>query len=136
VAFQSAGQALFLLRLHQEIDMSLAVADESLKTLSVTAQLIPSNRPGSQGGICPSTLIRWITRGAKLRAGGRLRLKATRSPGGWLTSEAWIQEFLDALTADRSGSTEAADTPVRASARQQRESQRVDAGLRTAGIRV
>lgn len=81
--------------------MSMAVADETLKTVCVAARSVPSNRPGRSAA--PSTLIRWIVTGAKLRDGGRLKLRATRSPGGWLTSEAWIQEFLGALTADRAG---------------------------------
>jgi hypothetical protein len=82
--------------------MSMAVANETLKAVCVAAQSVASSRPGRS--VCPGTMIRWINKGAKLRGGGRLKLRATRSPGGWLTSEAWIREFLDALTADRAGS--------------------------------
>jgi hypothetical protein len=82
--------------------MSMAVAYETQKPVCEAARSVPSSRPGRT--VSPGTLIRWIAKGAKLRGGGRLKLKATRSPGGWLTSEAWIQEFLSALTADRAGS--------------------------------
>ena len=59
--------------------MSMAVADETLKAVCLAAQSVPSSRPGRH--VSPSTVIRWVTRGARLRAGGRLKLKATRSPG-------------------------------------------------------
>jgi len=45
--------------------MSLAVADETLKPICESAQSVPSNRPGRS--VSPGTMIRWITRGAKLR---------------------------------------------------------------------
>jgi hypothetical protein len=82
--------------------MSSVIINENLVGMGEAARFVPSSRPGRT--IDPATMIRWITMGAKLRDGGRLKLRATRSPGGWLTSRIWIEEFLAALTADRNGS--------------------------------
>ena len=49
-------------------------------------------------------LQRWAKLGAALRGGGRLKLRAIRSPGGWLTCELWVREFLAVLTENCSGS--------------------------------
>ena len=50
-----------------------------------------------------STLIRWATRGTRLRDGSRLRLRAVRTPGGWRSRADWVQNFLDSVTSDRLG---------------------------------
>jgi hypothetical protein len=76
--------------------------NENLTCLSEAVRYVPSGRDGRT--ISPAALVRWIKEGSKLRDGSRLKLKATRMPGGWLTSQAWVREFLDALTADKNGS--------------------------------
>jgi hypothetical protein len=47
------------------------------------------------------SVTRWITIGAKMTNGSRLRLRATRTPGSWLVTQEDLDEFLAALTADR-----------------------------------
>jgi hypothetical protein len=81
--------------------MSISSATEKLLIVCEAAKIVPSNRPGQR--VSSYSMNRWITLGARLRGGGRLKLRAVYSPGGWLTCEAWIHEFLEALTADRNG---------------------------------
>lgn len=54
-----------------------------------------------------STILRWITRGAKRPDGRRVTLEAVRRPGGCYTSAAAITRFLAQLT-ERPG----AETPA------------------------
>jgi hypothetical protein len=64
-------------------------------------RLIDAAREWPGGPIHPSSLTRQILRGAKLRDGSRLRLRAIKTPGGWVLTREAIDEFLAALTADR-----------------------------------
>ncbi len=80
----------------------MSIIAENSISIHVAARLIPSCRAGKETNAI--TLSRWIKEGAKLSDGGRLKLRATRTPGGWFTTEAWVKEFLDALTTDRNGS--------------------------------
>ena len=91
---------------------ALVVAD---LTPAQAAKLVVSNR-GNRRPVDPSTITRWIAKGAKLRCGGRIKLKAIRHPGGWLTRREWVEEFLDALTLDRSSATEPPCAAARAEA--------------------
>jgi hypothetical protein len=56
----------------------------------------------------PSGPVRWITKGAMLSDGQRLKLKALRTPGGWRIRRDWLDAFLAALTADRQGGADKA----------------------------
>jgi hypothetical protein len=38
-----------------------------------------------------------------MRDGTRLKLKAIRLPGGFRTTQQWLDEFIEALTRDRTG---------------------------------
>jgi hypothetical protein len=73
----------------------------TLLSLSAVAYVAATGR----GGRPPhaSTLVRWITKGTRLRDGSRLRLRALRTPGGWRVAEDSLYEFYDALTRDRLG---------------------------------
>jgi hypothetical protein len=51
----------------------------------------------------PAAVVRWISKGAKSRNGSRIKLQAIRRPKEWLTTRAWISDFLIALTKDRTG---------------------------------
>jgi hypothetical protein len=79
---------------------------DALKPIALHSHRFPS-RDGKPGHT--SKAIRWILDGAKLRAGGRLRLQAVRGPGGWLCRDSWITEFLEELTADRMAVVHAKD---------------------------
>jgi hypothetical protein len=59
-------------------------------------------------------------------------LRATRYPGGWSLTEADLDEFTDALTADRLG--DAAPAPPRSPARRTRDLARVDRELAHMGL--
>jgi hypothetical protein len=49
----------------------------------------------------PSAPVRWIQQGILLTSGERLRLDATRSPGGWRVKREDLNRFLEAITTDR-----------------------------------
>jgi hypothetical protein len=49
----------------------------------------------------PSAPLRWIRRGVLLRNGTRLKLAGFATPGGWRVTRSALNEFLEALTADR-----------------------------------
>lgn len=78
-------------------------------TDQTSRRLVPLTRlrgqPVGRDGTAPhiATLTRWILKGARLRDGTRVRLRAIRAPGGWRSCAAWLDEFLDALTRDRLG---------------------------------
>jgi hypothetical protein len=61
----------------------------------------------------PSAPVRWIQGGSLLSSGVRLKLQAVRTPGGWRVRREWLDQFLAALTADRSrpGKEEGAPKP-------------------------
>jgi len=56
-------------------------------------------------GVSPSAVTRWIITGAALRDGSRLKLKAIRLPGGFRTTQQWVDEFIETLTRDRTGAS-------------------------------
>ena len=51
----------------------------------------------------PSKITRLIIRGviSKARPGERIRLKGIRAPQGWLTTAAWVEQYIAELTQDR-----------------------------------
>lgn len=57
--------------------------------------------PGSRGAIHthPATLVRWILKGVKSVEGRTVRLEAIRCGYRWLTSEAALLRFFEALAA-------------------------------------
>jgi hypothetical protein len=71
-------------------------------TLSEIARRFPPSR--ADRPVHPQTLKRWITEGIRLSNGQRVRLHAVRFPIGWRTTDAWVDQFLEALTSDRVGS--------------------------------
>jgi excisionase family DNA binding protein len=54
-------------------------------------------------GVSKRTVTRWIEKGARLKAGSQLKLRANRLPSGFRTTEAWLDEFIAELTSDRIG---------------------------------
>lgn len=45
-----------------------------------------------------ATMIRWCTRGIRQPDGSRVRLRAIRAGSRWLTTDAWVDEFIAVLT--------------------------------------
>jgi hypothetical protein len=68
-------------------------------TVGLVAKRFPPSRDGRP--VHAATVTRWIVDGARLPDGSRRRLRAIRGPGRWLVEPEAIEEFLDALTADR-----------------------------------
>jgi hypothetical protein len=64
---------------------------------------------GDLSGYSAASITRWIEDGAKLRGGGRLRLRAERHPAGWRTTGQWVSEFIAELTRHRTGQYPASD---------------------------
>ena len=86
----------------------MATATESrLLTPAQIGRLCPQNRPGVS--VSPTSVVRWIVEGVRLRGGGRLKLPAVRYPSGWRISEDDFEQFIARLTTDR---TEEAASPV------------------------
>lgn len=85
--------------------MTLDQSAQSLKERPVVYRGLAEAARLWLGGTPPhvATLRRWGTVGVLLRDGSRLKLKLTRLPGRWVVSEAAIREFIDTLTADRTG---------------------------------
>ncbi|OJW19515.1 MAG: hypothetical protein BGO49_09360 [Planctomycetales bacterium 71-10] len=62
--------------------------------------------PSADGrGLSPQSVMRSILNGTKSvrPEAGRIKLRAVRTPAGWLTTPEWVSEYLEALTADRVG---------------------------------
>jgi hypothetical protein len=75
----------------------------------VSQQYLSVSEAGRQTGTSPSAVTRWILNGAALKNGSRLKLKAIRLPGGFRTTQQWVDEFIEALTSDRTGSSVASE---------------------------
>lgn len=66
-------------------------------SLSAAGRLFPAHR--GPGTVDPSTVFRWVTKGAKTPAGSLMKLEAVRVGGRWLTSRSALTRFVAALTA-------------------------------------
>lgn len=83
--------------------------------LSAVGRLFPAHR--GTGTVDPSTVFRWVTKGAKTPAGDLVKLEAVRVGGRWLTSRGAVARFVAALTA---AADSAPVLPTRTPAQQQR----------------
>lgn len=100
--------------------------DEVLISLSQAAARFPGHRGAER--LHPATMTRWILRGVRAVDGRRVKLEATRFGCRWLTSEAALQRFADALITPPADST-----PTRTPTARQKASARADAELRAMG---
>jgi hypothetical protein len=64
---------------------------------------ISISKAAARVGVSPKAFKRWLLEGVKLRNGARLKPRAYRLPSGFRTTEAWLTEFIQALTQDRLG---------------------------------
>ena len=97
--------------------------------LAVAARLVPAGRNGKKTHL--STLLRWITRGAKTPSGEIARLEALRLGSRWVTSAAALQRFAAALTPPLSDApTSAPPSP----AARKRASEKAEAELKKLGV--
>jgi hypothetical protein len=100
--------------------------DEALISLSQAAARFPGHRGAER--LHPATMTRWILKGVLAIDGRRVKLEATRLGCRWLTSEAALQRFADALAAPQDGAA-----PSRTPTARQKASDRADAELRAMG---
>lgn len=68
-------------------------------SLADACRIIPAARGASRTHV--STLCRWIVRGTVAPDGRRVRLRAARIGGRWVTSREAIHEYIAALTPDQ-----------------------------------
>ena len=102
--------------------------------LAAAAKLVPPGRNGKRTHL--STLLRWITCGAKSPSGETVRLEAVRLGGRWITSREALQRFAEALTPPSSMSEQgdAASPSLRSPAQRRRGSERAADELKRVGI--
>jgi hypothetical protein len=101
------------------------------RSLAQFARRFPWNKESRPVHV--ATLTRWILKGCRASAGTRIKLRATRFPAGWRTTDEWVAEFLDALTADRAGLAAPAPSS-RAPDRRRRDIERAERELAAAGF--
>ena len=65
-------------------------------SLSAAGRMFPAHR--GVGTVDPSTVFRWVTKGAKTVGGQVVKLDAVRVGGRWLTSRGAVARFVQALT--------------------------------------
>jgi hypothetical protein len=81
--------------------LTLRLRDEKRITLKQAAALYPGHRGAER--LHPATLTRWILRGVTGLDGRRIKLEGERIGCRWLTSEAALARFAEALgTAEES----------------------------------
>jgi hypothetical protein len=96
-------------------------------TLTQAARLLPGRIPGRRLNVC--TVWRWCMRG--LRNGTRLR--SVLVGGQRLTTRTWLQEFIEASTAEAEPERRIIP-PIRTPAQRRRASERAAEALEAQGI--
>jgi hypothetical protein len=81
---------------------------------------ISISKAAARAGVSVRAFRRWIVDGAKLKGGGRIKPRCLRYPGGFRTTEAWLAEFIEALTQDRLGQAAGATVDVERASRAER----------------
>jgi hypothetical protein len=107
------------------------------QTVAQVTRLFPPSRNGRPVHV--ATVTRWIVVGVRLRDGTVLRLRAVRAPGRWLVEPGAVQEFLEALRADRVGTStstppDAGPAPLRTRAARRKDAERAGRELDEIGI--
>lgn len=81
----------------------IEIQDGQGLSLSAAGRLFPAHR--GPGTVDPSTVFRWVTKGARSADGQIVKLEAVRLPGSWRTSRPAIARFVAALTPATDSST-------------------------------
>jgi hypothetical protein len=77
----------------------------------------------------PSAVIRWMRNGTVLADGSRVYLKHIRLPGGFRTTQTWLDDFLQAVADGRAPKPNESTMPQRARVKQMRAALAAQAGL-------
>jgi hypothetical protein len=97
-------------------------------SLSAAGRLFPGHRGGA--AVDPSTVFRWVTKGAKAVGGRVMKLEAVRVGGRWLTSRAALTRYIAALTPSADPTP---PPPTRPASARRRASEQAAARLAAAG---
>jgi hypothetical protein len=108
----------------------LDLTTETPLCLAAAARLVPPARSGRRCHL--STILRWITRGARGPSGERVRLEAVRLGGRWLTSREALRRFVELLTPDLDAGP--AVTTPRTPGQRRRASERAERELARLGM--
>jgi hypothetical protein len=82
---------------HESEDANVIdLTQEAPLPLADACRLVPPARKGRKTHL--STLLRWISRGARSPSGECIRLEALRIGGRWMTSREALQRFAERLT--------------------------------------
>jgi hypothetical protein len=94
---------------------------------------LPARRGGGRLNLC--TLWRWALKGLKARDGARIKLQTLRVGETLCTTEGWLRQFFESLTAhDPELANETGPSPVRTLTQRQRAADRAAAELDKIGI--
>jgi hypothetical protein len=100
-------------------------------SLSAAGRLFPAHR--GNGTVDPSTVFRWVTKGARAADVRVVRLEAVRVGGRWLTSRPAVARFVAALTSAATPNTDTPATTPRTPAARRRASEKAAAALERMG---
>jgi hypothetical protein len=101
---------------------------ESILSLRDAAKLIPPARRGRP--VSFQCILRWAMEGARSPTGERVKLKAIRLGGRWVTSRESLQRFAEALTPRSDNIMSKSRTPRQ----RRRAAERAEAELERMGI--
>jgi hypothetical protein len=101
--------------------------------LSQIARRFPPNKGDKP--VHTATLTRWILKGTALSDGSRVKLRAVRFPAGWRTTDEWVDEFHEAITANRfEGTLVTSQNSIRTPAKRRRDHIRAKRELKASGF--
>jgi hypothetical protein len=104
------------------------MTDYELKDLRPVSGITIPGRGNER--VHPASVARWITIGVGTPNGERVKLRAVRIGRRWMTTDAWIADFIAAMTA---ASIPESDASIRSPAERSRASSRAAAELAAAG---
>ncbi|AWM37122.1 hypothetical protein GobsT_49540 [Gemmata obscuriglobus] len=100
-------------------------------SLSAAGRLFPGHRGGAS--VDPSTVFRWVTKGARAGEGRVVKLEAARVGGRWLTSREAVARFVAALTEAATPAVTPVAPTTRAPAAHTRATEKAVAALKKMG---
>jgi len=103
------------------------------QSITQVASRFPSNRGDKR--VHTATITRWILEGVTLSDGSKVKLRAVRFPAGWRTTDEWVDEFLEAITANRfDGKLVTSRNSIRTPAERRRSHARAKKELKGSGF--
>jgi hypothetical protein len=136
LARRSIITVVFMRGINMPKEVTSPAAERSVpyRSLQQIARRFPPNK--ADKAVHPATLTRWILKGIPLSDGSRVKLEAVRFPAGWRTTDEWVDDFLEALTAARTESklTSGRTGAVRSPAKRRRDYSRAKRELKAAGF--